>query len=193
MMPGGVPALVATAAAVGAKRHAGAVCNSLSGVWNAAPTAGSTDPPLVRIIQANPAGELTAAWWLPNPTSNESGVRSHYRRFFFPLLHSARRVKSRSVSNRGGSKMCYIFEFLSLMFEYQKEAHTIGRCIFPHYNIVDFYYVFFLRLYTVSCPMYCNVNSTPGHSQAWLVNNISSAIRSGCRGEVCCRPEARAR
>ena len=45
-------------------------CNSLTGIWNAAPR---TNNKLVR-IQDHSDGSLTAAWWLPKPTTNVSGT-----------------------------------------------------------------------------------------------------------------------
>ena len=49
-----------------------APCNSLSGIWNAEPNA-HANKRLVE-IQDNSDGSLTAAWWLPNPTTNVTGI-----------------------------------------------------------------------------------------------------------------------
>eukprot|EP00040_Diaphanoeca_grandis_P004443 m.28756 g.28756 ORF g.28756 m.28756 type:complete len:529 (-) comp15978_c0_seq1:92-1678(-) len=61
-------------------------CNSLTGTWNAAP--GSSDR-FVRIVSdVSGNGNLTAAWWLPNPTTNVSGTvgGSDNRQFRLPGL-----------------------------------------------------------------------------------------------------------
>jgi len=49
------------------------VCSSVDGTWNASPM--QSNPPLVQIVQNGAA--VSAAWWLPKPTTNVSGTFSN--------------------------------------------------------------------------------------------------------------------